>query len=200
MCRCLWFVSAREWRFKRCHWQSVWLVANQWHYNNASYLISRSKKHPFHLHTSFCLYHSSQDTTQSDTDSGREMGRGGSLEWKQDECMQVIASLCFSLSCRGLLNVSITFSFDAANKWKTSMVIRAYEYVEMPEQLWKNCPFGRNSTVHVVKVSSMLRPNATWTWLERAVVVCEEWGRPMTVVVQSCGFPAMWITISLELR
>ena len=41
---------------------------------------------------------------------------------------------------------SITFSFDAPNKWKTSMVIRAYEYVEMPEQLWKNCPFGGRGT------------------------------------------------------
>ena len=125
------------------HTVAVCLISSQ----SVACVISRSKKHPFHLHTSFCLYHSSQDTTQADTDSGREMGRGGSLEWKQDECMQVIASLCFSLSCRGLLDVSITFSFDAANKWKTSMVIRAYEYVEMPEQLLENCPFGPNSSV-----------------------------------------------------
>ena len=88
------------------------------------------------------------------------MGRGGSLEWKQDECMQVIASLCFSLSCRGLLNVSITFSFDAANKWKTSMVIRAYERVEMPELWRKNCSFGHNSNFYYIILNPFI-PNNT---------------------------------------
>ena len=84
-----------------------------------------------------CLPVKCQDSTTDSHRLWREMGRGGGLEFvihtflHQAFCFRVVFSLMRL----------ITFLF----RCKTSIAIRVYERVEMPEQWLKEFSFGNNS-------------------------------------------------------